>query len=233
MRMDDAARFSRATILVEFVEYPAPMNRLFKRFRQWRALQPWERHMLVHLFFLLPATWAALRVRGFNKARSMAESPRSARETLNKSFNRLRTNGKLLISFVVSPSARLRAGLSNVLLRGVEGHEQNQVVQCFPSPLAAALPATAFAQRCAELTAIASCYGLYRANCLHQSLALCRVLQRHGLPARLKIGVLPHARPFQAHAWVELDGIPLGQQSVADYAAFDRLTTAPDDVRFI
>jgi len=178
MRVDDVARFNQATIRVELVEHLAPMNSLLKRLRQWRALQPWERHMLVHLFFLLPATWVALRVRGFNKARSMAELPPL-------------------------------------------------------SPKRPELPAMAFAQRCAELTAIAARNGLYRANCLHQSLALSRVLQRHGLPARLKIGVLPHARPFQAHAWVELDGIPLGQQSVADYAAFDRLTTAPDDVRFI
>jgi hypothetical protein len=38
------------------------------------------------------------------------------KETLNKSFDRLRTNGKWLISFVVS--------LSN--------HERNQLVQSFP-----------------------------------------------------------------------------------------------------
>ncbi|MBI1284723.1 MAG: lasso peptide biosynthesis B2 protein [Thiobacillus sp.] len=178
MWVDDAARFKQATICVELVENLAPMNRLLKRLRQWRALQPWERHMLVHLFFLLPATWVALRVHGFNKALSMAELPPL-------------------------------------------------------SPKRPELPAMAFAQRCAELTAIAASNGLYRANCLHQSLALCHVLQRHGLPTRLKIGVLPRARPFKAHAWVELDGIPLGQQPVADYAAFDRLGTAPDDAHFI
>lgn len=100
-------------------------------------------------------------------------------------------------------------------------------------PLTATLPAMAFAQRCAELTAIAARNGPYRANCLHQSLALCHVLRQHGLPARLRIGVLPQVRPFQAHAWVELDGIPLGQQPVADYAAFERLSSAPGHARFI
>jgi hypothetical protein len=185
MRMDEARlprndvdHINLETRRFEIAEYLAPMNSLLKRLRQWRALQPWERHMLVHQFFLLPATWVALRVRGFNKTRSMAELPPL-------------------------------------------------------SPKRPELPAMAFAQRCAELTAIAARNGLYRANCLHQSLALSHVLQQHGLPARLKIGVLPHARPLQAHAWVELDGIPLGQQSVADYEAFDRLTTAPNDVRFI
>jgi len=46
-------------------------------------------------------------------------------EALNKSFDRLRTNDKLLIPFVVS--------LSNALLSEVEGHERNQLVQRFPS----------------------------------------------------------------------------------------------------
>lgn len=90
-----------------------------------------------------------------------------------------------------------------------------------------------FAQRCAELTAIASRNGLYRANCLHQSLALCRVLRGHGLAAKLRIGVLPRSSPFQAHAWVELDGVPLGQQSVAEYEVFERLTGNPKNMRFV
>jgi uncharacterized membrane protein (UPF0127 family) len=45
------------------------------------------------------------------------------KEALNKSFDRLRTNGKQLISFVVS--------LSNALLSVVEGHIANQPVQGF------------------------------------------------------------------------------------------------------
>jgi len=47
----------------------------------------------------------------------------SIREALNKSFDGLRTNGKLLISFVVGPSTSLRRALSN--------HERNQLVQSF------------------------------------------------------------------------------------------------------
>jgi hypothetical protein len=56
-----------------------------------------------------------------------------SKETLNKSFDKLRTNGKLLIPFVVSPSTWLRTGLSNALLSEVEGHERNQLVQRFPN----------------------------------------------------------------------------------------------------
>ncbi|MEO8453250.1 MAG: lasso peptide biosynthesis B2 protein [Gemmatimonadota bacterium] len=43
-----------------------------------------------------------------------------------------------------------------------------------------------------------------RAVCLEQSVALYIVLRRRGHPAALRIGVQPY--PFQAHAWIELDG---------------------------
>ncbi|HEY9146231.1 MAG TPA: hypothetical protein VIN36_06060, partial [Thiobacillus sp.] len=65
---------------------------------------------------------------------------RSSKETLNKSFDRLRTNGEELIPFVVS--------LLNALLSKVEGHERNQLIQHFPKWLLALLlvsgPALAF-----------------------------------------------------------------------------------------
>jgi len=48
------------------------------------------------------------------------------KDTLNKSFGRLRTNDMLLMPFVVSPSASLRTGLSN--------HERNQIFQRRPKP---------------------------------------------------------------------------------------------------
>ena len=80
-------------------------------------------------------------------------------------------------------------------------------------------PALELAQRYAALAAIAARHGIYQANCLHQSLPLCWLLQQTGLPAQLKIGVKPQTQPFQAHAWVELDGVSLGQ-SVVEYQAF-------------
>lgn len=79
------------------------------------------------------------------------------------------------------------------------------------------------AQRSAQLVAIASRHGLYAANCLNQSVVLCRILCKQGMPAQIRIGVRPKAQPFEAHAWVELEGVPLGQ-SVTDYRAFSGLT---------
>lgn len=73
-----------------------------------------------------------------------------------------------------------------------------------------------FAWRCAQLMQIAAGHGLYHANCLHRALALRDFLQASGVDARIKIGILPEISPFQAHAWVEFEGVALGE-SVAHY----------------
>lgn len=46
-------------------------------------------------------------------------------------------------------------------------------------------------------------------TCLRQALALWWLLRRRGHAAQLKIGVIRRDSPFQAHAWVELDGVAL------------------------
>jgi hypothetical protein len=52
-----------------------------------------------------------------------------------------------------------------------------------------------------------------RARCLEQSLALYVLLRRRGVAAALRIGVQPY--PFSAHAWVELNGVPLSERPEA------------------
>ncbi len=84
-------------------------------------------------------------------------------------------------------------------------------------------------EQSARLARIAARNGLYKANCLHESLALCRMLRSQGLPALIRIGVKPRTEPFQAHAWVELDNVPLGQ-TVDEYRAFGSLITARERV---
>jgi hypothetical protein len=79
------------------------------------------------------------------------------------------------------------------------------------------------AQRSALLTEMAARRGIYRANCLHQSLALCYLLRRKGICAVLVMGVRLADTHLDAHAWVELDGQMLGSPAPG-YAAFD-LTT--------
>jgi Transglutaminase-like superfamily len=49
----------------------------------------------------------------------------------------------------------------------------------------------------------------FACNCLDQSLALCWLLRRRGLPARLRIGARKEGTLLQAHAWVESEGAAL------------------------
>ena len=49
-----------------------------------------------------------------------------------------------------------------------------------------------------------------RARCLSRSIVLRAALRRRGIDAELRIGVRKETQ-FEAHAWVEVDGIPAGE----------------------
>lgn len=57
-----------------------------------------------------------------------------------------------------------------------------------------------------RMTQAASRYGALRGNCLSKSLVLWHLLRRQGLNARLYVGGRRDGTPFEAHAWVEMDG---------------------------
>jgi len=67
-------------------------------------------------------------------------------------------------------------------------------------------------------------YGFLRPTCLVESLALCYLLQKQGVPADLRIGVRKISDEFEAHAWVEYAGAALNQpdEQHRHYSAFDR-----------
>lgn len=67
------------------------------------------------------------------------------------------------------------------------------------------------AEGLARLAAIAGRRGLYANTCLRQALAVQWWLRRRGLSAQLRIGAQRAGDTLDAHAWVELDGVPLGQ----------------------
>ena len=64
-------------------------------------------------------------------------------------------------------------------------------------------------ERTAHRVAVAGAFFPGRAVCLEQSLAIYLLLRRRGVPAELRLGVTPS--PFQAHAWVEVDGAPVNE----------------------
>lgn len=72
----------------------------------------------------------------------------------------------------------------------------------------------------ARSVAVAGAFFPGRAVCLEQSLALYLLLRRRGHPVRLRIGVQPY--PFEAHAWVELEGRPLleNEDALSKYVPF-------------
>ena len=74
-----------------------------------------------------------------------------------------------------------------------------------------------------RMVAVAGSHGLYRANCLKQSLVLWWLLSRSRIKSEIVFGIQKEAvEDFSAHAWVECDGINLSdskeiQQRFAEF----------------
>jgi Transglutaminase-like superfamily len=68
--------------------------------------------------------------------------------------------------------------------------------------------------------ALAAAFYPGRAQCLERSLVLYYFLRRCGVPVVIRFGVQP--RPFEAHAWVEYEGVPVNDvpEHVKLYAPF-------------
>ena len=68
---------------------------------------------------------------------------------------------------------------------------------------------------------------LFKASCLEHALVLWWLLRRHGIPAEVRIGGRKEQGRFEAHAWVEIDGVPLGDANGAyrEFVPLDGPTT--------
>lgn len=58
---------------------------------------------------------------------------------------------------------------------------------------------------------VAATYGPCRPKCLPRAVVLWALLRRHGVDAEVKLGVRKGERGFEAHAWVEIEGLPLNE----------------------
>ena len=112
--------------------------------------------------------------------------------------------------------AWLALPIVDVMLRGL-GFQRTQRIlgrsaRLFSRGQAEAAGPAAFeaADAKAAIIAIAGRYALANGTCLRQALLLWGLLRRCGQAAELRIGVRTQDG-FAAHAWVELDGEPLGQ----------------------
>jgi hypothetical protein len=81
--------------------------------------------------------------------------------------------------------------------------------------------------RTRRLLGAAARNGLYAGTCLSRSVTFWWLLRRRGVQSDLRIGVRKQNGKFEAHAWVEGDGIVLNDriERVEDYAAFDQALT--------
>ena len=101
--------------------------------------------------------------------------------------------------------------------------------------LVAATNETAFRQALtvARLVKAAATHGLYRANCLPQSLATWWLLRRRGIESDLCIGARKVDERLEAHAWVEYSGGVLNDSADVQqrFTPFDRVVI-PREVRY-
>lgn len=76
--------------------------------------------------------------------------------------------------------------------------------------------------------------GIGHPTCLDESLAIWWLLGRQGIRSELKVGVRKEGEKFEAHAWVERDGMALNEPEARHqhYAAFDAaLASLPPEPR--
>jgi hypothetical protein len=89
-----------------------------------------------------------------------------------------------------------------------------------------------FAEVVAQLINSAARHSLVAANCLPQSLLVWCMLRREGIEAEFRIGVRKDRQSVEAHAWVEVSGQAVNDQSDDErrFQPFDA-TILPSEVR--
>lgn len=75
----------------------------------------------------------------------------------------------------------------------------------------------------ARMVRSAARHALGNPSCLEESLVLLHLLNAQGIAAQLRIGVKKNVPKFEAHAWVECEGVALNEsESLHDhYASFE------------
>ena len=78
------------------------------------------------------------------------------------------------------------------------------------------------AVRVVRAVGIAANHGPYRANCLKRALVSRWLLARRGIDSEIRYGATKDTASFLAHAWIEVQGIPIGEGEgvEARYATF-------------
>ena len=81
------------------------------------------------------------------------------------------------------------------------------------------------ARRCGRAVALASRHGLVAGTCLSRSLTVMLLMSRRQIAGRLRVGVNLDNGVLDAHAWVEVGGVPL-EPTEARFEPFPGFDTA-------
>ena len=113
-----------------------------------------------------------------------------------------------------------------------QGWLQNKLDRQTVVPLQPAALSTQVEMTCRMVRA-AGHYSPLPSSCLDQSLLLWYLLESEGIAAALRIGVRKDAKKFEAHAWVEHNGVALNQaeEMHRHYAPFDNEFSNPPPER--
>ena len=66
---------------------------------------------------------------------------------------------------------------------------------------------------------VAATHGLFRAHCLQRSLVLWSLLERNGVESELRFGARKENGQIQAHAWVEINGVALNDDTHREFSS--------------
>ena len=66
---------------------------------------------------------------------------------------------------------------------------------------------------------IAATHSVIRAHCLQRSLVLWSLLERNGVESELRFGARKENGQIQAHAWVEINGVALNDDTHRDFSS--------------
>ena len=119
---------------------------------------------------------------------------------------------------LVSLSLRLRG------FRSTQASLQKRIGSAVSSRYDPADPATGeHAALTARMVRSAAFRNLGTATCLEKSLVLWWLLGKQGIASSVRIGTRKTGQKFEAHAWVECEGVPLNEPEELHkhYAAFD------------
>jgi hypothetical protein len=111
----------------------------------------------------------------------------------------------LIQAFLLLPVVRISRWMRFFRFQRIMGGvklRSSQIANCNASALETA-------RRVARMVSVAAAHSLFQSSCLDRSFLLWALLRRRGIDTDLFLGVRRDQENFEAHAWVEINGVVL------------------------